>query len=231
MRRFIIGFALRLIIATLISLSVWWLFTTPFDRIPLPRAVVVMIIRVIDFPVALAGEVLPIRGIELVFDDHDTWCDFCPLGEVFRQQMRLAIPVYVLLLYVPSVIGSIARRNPRLLKPMVIVTSIYVIAVVTYFVSTSTWDRRSEVRVAAICLVTLAAAAAVAWSNLSARMRTIGIAAVLVAGAWAFSLLMNDFVSDLVLLIAGVGGTLALTWGITIGLPRGRETPKMGNSS
>jgi len=80
MRRFIIGFALRLIVATLISLSIWWLFTTPFDRIPLPRAAVAMIIRVIDFPGALAGEVLPIRGIELVFDDHDTWCDFCPLG-------------------------------------------------------------------------------------------------------------------------------------------------------
>jgi hypothetical protein len=71
MKRLLIGFAVRIAIAAAISLFVWWLFTTPYDRLPLPRGAISVIVRVLDFPVAVAGELLyPIRGMELVFVDR-----------------------------------------------------------------------------------------------------------------------------------------------------------------
>src|SRR6266852_1220902 len=102
MRRIAIGFIVRLVVSTVISLTGWWLFSTPFDRLPLPRAAIWPIVRVLDFPVALAAELLPIRGMELIFHDPASWCDFCTNGELLRMQMRIAIPVYLLLLYVPT---------------------------------------------------------------------------------------------------------------------------------
>ena len=229
MRKLAIGFAVRLIASIVISLTVWWLFTTPFDRIPLPRSVVTVLVRVLDFPVALAGEVLPIRGMELVFDDHDTWCDFCQPVEMVRLQLRLAIPVYLVLLYVPALLRPPARRRPRLFKRIVIGLSIYAILTTAYFLITPDSDRRGDLRIAAMWLVILAAAAAVAWSNLAERMKAIGISAVLLVGAWAFGFMMTFiapkidevrpyYVWYLVQLIFGVCGTLWLTWAIEKGV-------------
>ncbi len=94
-RRISLGLVLRLIIATALSFIVWWLAVTPFDRLFRPRVITIGIVRILNFPVALAGELLyPIRGMQVVFREDDTWCDFCSLSEMFRQQVRLAIPVY-----------------------------------------------------------------------------------------------------------------------------------------
>src|SRR5437868_8191000 len=136
MRRLIVGFIIRLIASTVISLSVWWLFVTPFDRLPLPPSAVSVIVRILDFPVALAGEVLPIRGMELIFNDHDTWCDFCPIGEMFRQQMRIAIPTYLFLLYLPTLFRWVARRDVRLFKRIIIGLFIYAVFTAAFFLVT-----------------------------------------------------------------------------------------------
>jgi hypothetical protein len=72
MRRTAIGFIPRPVTATIISLAVWWLFTTPFSRLPLPRAAASVLVRVINLPVALAGEVLdPFWGVQIVFGGRD----------------------------------------------------------------------------------------------------------------------------------------------------------------
>jgi len=49
------GLIVRLILSTVISLTGWWLLSTPFDRTPLSRPAILAIVRVVDFPVALAG--------------------------------------------------------------------------------------------------------------------------------------------------------------------------------
>lgn len=235
MRRFALGFTIRLMIATAISLTVWWLFTTPFDRLPLPRAAVTGIVRVLDFPVALAGELLPIRGMEVVFDDHGTWCDFCSIGEVFRRQMRIAIPTYLLLLYLPAVMRWIARRDRRLFRRVVIGLGVYAAFTTAYFLLTSDGDRSGDIRIAAMWLLILSTAAGLAWSNMERRWKLTTIAAVLLAGAWAFAVLMTFiapkmdvawpyFVPNLFLLILGVGGTLWLTWAIERGIEWGQPT-------
>jgi len=229
MRKFAIGFTLRLITSTVISLTVWWLFTTPFDRLPLPPSVVMVIVRILDFPVALAGEVLPIRGMELVLDDYDTWCDFCPIGEMFRQQMRIAIPTYLLLLYLPTLLRWVARRDVRLFKRIIIGLFIYAVFTAAFFLVAGNGDRRGDFRIAAMWFLILSAAAAFAWAKIEPRWKFTAVVAVLLAGAWAFPFMMTFiapkmdevrpyFVSYLVLLIFGVGGTLWLTWAIENGI-------------
>jgi len=225
-----IGLILRLITATAISLLVWWLSMTPFDRLPLPRAATFAIVRILDFPVALAGELLyPIRGMELVFRDYDTWCDFCSVGEMFRQQMRLAVPVYLFLLYIPTVLRSIRRRDPRLFKRIVIGLLIYTTFTTAYLLMTTDGNRRGDVRIGAMWFLNLAAAAAFAWSQIERRLKIAAVVAVLLVGAWVFRFMMTTiapkmdevqpyYVSYLLLLIVGVGGTLWLTWAVGNGI-------------
>jgi hypothetical protein len=176
----------------------------------------------LDFPVALAGEVLPIRGLELVFNDYGPWCDFCSPGQRFRLQMRLAIPVYLLLLYVPNLIGWIARRNIKLLRRIAMGVLIYTLSTGAFFWITNDAGRRGHLRIASVCLLILSAAAAVAWSNMAQRLKAAAICSVLLVGASVFTFLMSfiaprssgvnpGFVSYLVLLIVGIGGTLGLT--------------------
>jgi hypothetical protein len=160
-RRISLGLVLRLIIATALSFIVWWLAVTPFDRLFRPRVITIGIVRILNFPVALAGELLyPIRGIQVVFRDDDTWCDFCSLSEMFRQQVRLAIPVYLFLFYVPAALRSIARKDARLFKRIVVGLLIYTAFATAYFLMTADGNRRGDVRVAAMCFLILAVAVA-----------------------------------------------------------------------
>jgi hypothetical protein len=240
LRRAFIGLTFRLIIATGISLIVWWLFTTPFDRLPLPRLAVSFLVRILDFPVALAGELLyPIRGMEVVFEHHDTWCDFCPIGEMFRQQMRIAIPVYLLLLYIPTLLRSVARRDARLFKRIVIGLLIYTVFTGAFFLTVD-GDHRGDDQIAAMWFVILASAAAFAWSDIGPRWRIGSVAAVLLLGAWAFRFMMTfgppkmnqiqlNYVSLLLLLILGVGGTLWLIWAVERGIELGQHRHLRGD--
>jgi len=222
-RRAIAGFIVRVAVATALALTVLWLAVTPFDRIPLPRDFTGVVVRVLNFPVAVAGEVLPIRGFAVVFNTYESWCDFCTTGERIRRQLGLAVPVYVLLFYLPNAIALIARRSKRLLLRVIVGLGIYALVTVAYFLMTSDYDRRGDCRIAALWFVILAAAAAVAWSSLSERTRAIGVSVVVVVGAWAFAFLVTFiapkidelrpyYLADLFLVIVGVSGLLSLTW-------------------
>ena len=243
--RVVIGFALRLIASTVISVAVWWLMVTPFDRLHLPSPVVFGIVRIFDFPVAVAGEVLPIRGVELVFDDHDTWCDFCTADERFYQQLRIAIPTYLFLLYLPTLLRWMARRNRRLFQRVAVGLLIYAAFTTAFFPLIGDGDRKDDVRIAAMWLLILAVAAAVAWSRIAPRWKNYAIAAVLLVGAGAMQFVLISiapkmydaqpypkvdaaqlhFVSYLLLLILGVGGTLSLTRAVESGIERWQRSP------
>lgn len=232
MKRAALGFVLRLAGAVGISLFGWWLFITPFDRLPVPREAIALLVRVLDFPVALAGELLhPLRGMELIFFDHSSWCDFCPAAEVFRRQMQLAVPVYLLLLYVPALWRGLGRRDLRLRRRILLGLCAYGAFTAAFFLLSGGGDRRGDVRLAAMGLLILSAAAAFAWSKLRLRWKAAGVTAVLLAGAWALGFLMTliapkvaqvgpYYVSDLVLLLFAAGATLYFPWAIEEGLHR-----------
>jgi len=220
-----LGFALRLAGATALSLLVWWLAVTPFDRLPPPlsrSSFLFIAIRILNFPVAVAGELFyPIRGVQVLFDGYSTWCDFCPPDELFRHQMRIAIPTYLVLFYLPSLTRSIARRDARLFRRIVIGLLVYALFTTAFFLIIADSIGRSAFRAAALCLLILSAAAAFAWSKIGPRWKLTAIVAVLLAGASIFSFIASDsggtrpfFVSYLMLLIFGVSATLGMTWAI-----------------
>ncbi len=223
-RRVSIGFVIRLVIAILISLLVWWLATTPFDRLPLSRNAIIAFVRILDFPVALSGELLyPIRGMELVFNDHNSWCDFCPAGGMFRLQMRIAIPTYFVLMYIPNIFLAVARRNLLRFKRIIIGLLIYAVSI-AFFLGTGDSMGRGDVRIAAMCFLILSVASAIAWSQISRRSKIIAVVAVFLVGAWVLRFMMRDevqlyYVSCLLLIILGVGGTLWFTWAIDNSIP------------
>lgn len=65
MKRVVIGFGLRLVGATIISVIIVWLSITPFDRVPIPRGLHIATARVLNFPVAVAGRLTRYRGLEV----------------------------------------------------------------------------------------------------------------------------------------------------------------------
>src|ERR1700682_595080 len=119
-----------------------------------------------------------------------------------------------------------------LFKRIVIGLLIYAAFTAAFFLVTGNGDRRGDLRIAAMWFAILSAA--FAWSPLSPRWRTGAVVAVVLVGAWAFPFTMTFiapktdevrpyFVSYLVLLIFGVGGTLWLTWAVENGVERWRR--------
>jgi hypothetical protein len=123
--------------------------------------------------------------MELVFDDHEPWCDFCPVSEMFWQQIRLAIPVYLVLLYLPTLFRSIRRGEPRVFHRVLIGLMVYAVFTSAFFLLSGSHHGRADLRIAAMWLLILSVAEAAAWSKLAPRMKAAAVGAVLLVGAWA----------------------------------------------
>jgi hypothetical protein len=178
--------------------------------------------------------------MELVFNNYDSWCDFCQPEQMFWMQMRIAIPVYLFLPYVPAILRSIARRDARQFHRIVIALMIYALFITAYIFAIGGSDARDDLQLAAKWLLTLLAAAGVAWSNVSGRLKAAAISLVLLLGTWTLPFTRNliapkfdealaYFVSYLVPLSFGVGVTLWLTWVTERGFEswrRGRLEPE-----
>lgn len=105
------GFIVRLLLPTIISAFIVWLWVTPFDRVPVavPRGLYVATAKVLNFPVAVAGGIGAYRGFDVWPDDHSTGCCFCSRRYVSISQMRVSVPAYLLLLYVPTLVRRALR--------------------------------------------------------------------------------------------------------------------------
>lgn len=184
MRRAALGFVVRLAIATAISLGTWFLAVIHFNPLHLRLEVVTALIRVVDFPVAVAGELLyPIRGFEVAFNDGGQWCDFCSPWRFLWLQMRIAIPTYLFLLYLPSLPRPSRRTWTRLAIALAIFATLLLMELVL------TGDEYSPLLIGKWLLV-FAAAATVAWSQVPPRVKIACGIAVWLAGSWALANLM-----------------------------------------
>lgn len=85
----------------------------PFDQIPLPLAVHEPLLKVLDLPVAAVNTLLPWqwKGIDVWSSkrqpEHES------VWRTLLVHLRVAVPVYVLLFYVPNVIAALVRRRKR----------------------------------------------------------------------------------------------------------------------
>ena len=112
MRRWkrVVGFIHRVTYAVLLSVFVWYLTLVPFTMTPLRRSSHLALVKVLDFPVAMVSSVLPwqAKGIDLFSEERQP--ERANMWELLHAHVRVAVPVYVILFYVPNAITFLRRR-------------------------------------------------------------------------------------------------------------------------
>jgi hypothetical protein len=109
--RWLLGFIHRVAYATLISFVVWFLWTARFDTLPLGRDLQLGIVKVLDFPVAMLSERMPLTGwLSIDPFTRDQMGHNEPNEKVLLWHLRTAVPVYVVLFYLPNLVMWIVRR-------------------------------------------------------------------------------------------------------------------------
>jgi hypothetical protein len=113
-KRLILGAFHRLAYATAISVIVFLVAVQPLE-LSLHGATF-WTIRILDLPIATAGQLLPCneRGVDLWFRAEPGYsgCPHNPGPEFFGNHMRIGIPAYLLLFYLPSLLLA-ARLKSR----------------------------------------------------------------------------------------------------------------------
>jgi hypothetical protein len=113
-RRWLVGLSHRVACATLIGIYTWLFSYLPYSATP---RLLGDLAYIFDFPVAAASLVLPFpfKGIDLFFGRGVG--EFMSKETLLFWHLRVAIPVYVLLFYVPNLIkggfGLIRKRKVR----------------------------------------------------------------------------------------------------------------------
>lgn len=108
--RWVIGFCNRLAYASLVGVYVWLGTIEPSLW---SVAVLRLLTRMLDLPVALAGLLLPMNTafIDLFFNRGiREWAFVSPL-RVLLWHLQVSVPVYLVLFYLPALIGRTLRRH------------------------------------------------------------------------------------------------------------------------
>jgi hypothetical protein len=107
--RLAVGLAHRVAYATVFALAAWHACTWPLESAK-QRTIAKIVCYAFNFPTAVIGRVTaPYRGIDVIFDRGGEWCDFCSAQQVLWYHLRFAVPVYVLLFYLPTIIAWTIR--------------------------------------------------------------------------------------------------------------------------
>jgi hypothetical protein len=110
----VIGFIHRVTYAMLIGFITWFLWIARFDTLPFDRDIQTGMIKVLSFPVALVSEQTPITGWKAIDPfTKDIVGHNEPNEKVLLWHLRLAVPVYVVLFYLPNLGTWIIRRARR----------------------------------------------------------------------------------------------------------------------
>jgi hypothetical protein len=116
--RWLLGFIHRVAYAALVSFVVWFLWTARFDTLPLGRDLQLRIVSVLDFPVAMVSEQMPLDGWRSIDPfSRDQMGHNEPNEKVLLWHLRLAMPVYVVLFYLPNLVLWIVRRFRKGSRP------------------------------------------------------------------------------------------------------------------
>lgn len=118
----VLGLSHRIAYAALVSALLWILVGLPMSY---PYGFNGLLVLALDWPIAVATQVMPCKEFAL-----DLWFtvkggEGCPQGfanqvparEMFFNHMRVGIPVYVFLFYVPNIALGLARWWRRWREP------------------------------------------------------------------------------------------------------------------
>jgi hypothetical protein len=108
-RQIVVGLVVRCGCATLLALIGWWSCVTARAGETIRPA----ICRVLDWPVATVGLLFPKwwAGIDAFYGRN--LCDFCTPSERLVRHLEFAIPVCILLFYIPALIKWAAEKRGR----------------------------------------------------------------------------------------------------------------------
>src|SRR2546430_214754 len=103
--RKLLGLLHRIACSALISLLTWFTCAAPLGAHPLAQTI---LCKIFGWPVATAGELFPRwYGVDLFYGGRS--CDFCHPSDFVWSHMRLAVPVYLGLFYLPNLALMIVR--------------------------------------------------------------------------------------------------------------------------
>ena len=109
-----VGAIHRFAYAVLLGMVTWFLYTARFDTLPFGADVQIMLTKIVGLPVAIVSQLLP-QGAWHAIDPFAEY-PFAhnePHERLLLLHLRLAVPVYVALFYVPNVVGALYRRFSR----------------------------------------------------------------------------------------------------------------------
>lgn len=109
--RLVIGFVHRLAYATLIGFVTWFLWTARFDTLPLGHDLQLAVVRILAAPVVPASRLTSDTGWKAIDPfTSDVVGHNEPSEKLLLWHLRLAIPVYVSLFYLPSLVRWLIHR-------------------------------------------------------------------------------------------------------------------------
>jgi hypothetical protein len=92
--------------AAFLALLTWFSCAAPLGTHPHTQG---LICKVLDWPVATVGQLFPRwYGVDVFYGGRS--CDFCKPIDFVWSHTRLAVPVYVVLFYLPNFVVWIVRR-------------------------------------------------------------------------------------------------------------------------
>jgi hypothetical protein len=112
-----VGFVNRIVYAALFAMLGWYSCVFP-PGFAWQSTVQKALCYSLTYPLALVGRVTqPYRGLDVFFDHGGEWCDFCSAQQVLWYHLLFAVPVYVALFYLPTLVLALMRmRRSRLLR-------------------------------------------------------------------------------------------------------------------
>jgi hypothetical protein len=111
-----VGLVHRVIYATLFAMLGWYscLFPPGFPR---QAGVQRGLCYALTYPLAVIGRLTePYRGLDVFFGQGGEWCDFCTAQQVLWYHIRFAVPVYVVLFYLPKIAVFILSQMKRRIR-------------------------------------------------------------------------------------------------------------------
>lgn len=147
-------------------------------------------------PAVVSQFTQPLSSMDLFFA-RVTWCHNCSTQEAVWRHLRVAVPVYVALFYMPAVLKSVVAHSRVLRRRILIFSVLFPVTTSILFLSTASGDRGDEVRAAGFWLLIWAAVATVVWSSLGDSIKRVSVLGIILIGA-AFlpSTMQPSFASD-----------------------------------
>src|SRR5258706_12729094 len=108
--RYLISFIHRCVYASFCAMLGWYSCVFP-PSVRWQALVQKVLCYGLTYPIAVIGRLTrPYRGMDVFFDRGGEWCDFCSAQQVLWNHVRFAVPVYVVLFYLPTLALWIVRR-------------------------------------------------------------------------------------------------------------------------